>query len=419
MWAKDFLTKQGTYLCAFASWNSVTNTATVGNTKVRCCATTDNEGRDCYIPHNNIDLVWNESTRLYFDENGIILSWEQQTMNKVREECITIVDNIPSEIGMMRQAIRQIVDDNEEDDGLFANCCYRIKDYLKVSKFRQQYPKCVESMEKLQNEMKLKHNVTTRLARFQNSPFFRMPFQFIHKKALPYMDYLYLNNQKVYVQYYNSKDLKFLLQRYHKCIKQRVLKQHADTIKKIYHLAEGVIYRIMNNEFVELKEHEIATAICHVNDKNGFTTCINSSLDRNSILGRFYRDCLIKEMLFKYSKYKNANIHSIGARYIYRHEFVSYSWKSNDYRRETHEIESPSEITKKKSVSLGKFCNYCLIRKYSECNGRYIYFNMVRCSGCRSVVYCSRKCQKKDWLKHKKQCLTSFEPAFKEKSKFF
>ena len=83
MWAKDYLTTPETYLCALASWNPLTNTATVGDTKVTCCATTDNEGRDCYIPYNNINLLWNESTRLYFDENEANLSWEQQTMNKV------------------------------------------------------------------------------------------------------------------------------------------------------------------------------------------------------------------------------------------------------------------------------------------------------------------------------------------------
>ena len=37
-----------------------------------------------------------------------------------------------------------------------------------------------------------------------------------------------------------------------------------------------------------------------------------------------------------------------------------------------------------------------------------------RCANCKSVYYCSRECQKKDWASHKRQCLDL--PLFRKKS---
>ena len=37
-----------------------------------------------------------------------------------------------------------------------------------------------------------------------------------------------------------------------------------------------------------------------------------------------------------------------------------------------------------------------------------------RCANCKSVYYCSRDCQKKDWSSHKRQCLNL--PLFRKKS---
>ena len=45
---------------------------------------------------------------------------------------------------------------------------------------------------------------------------------------------------------------------------------------------------------------------------------------------------------------------------------------------------------------------------YEQCHseGCYTYDknNLLKCSGCKVVKYCSRECQKKDWARHKKDC---------------
>ncbi|CAI5443621.1 unnamed protein product [Caenorhabditis angaria] len=41
------------------------------------------------------------------------------------------------------------------------------------------------------------------------------------------------------------------------------------------------------------------------------------------------------------------------------------------------------------------YCNYCIRRDVAE---------LKKCAACRSLVYCSTDCQKKDWRQHKWEC---------------
>lgn len=71
----------------------------------------------------------------------------------------------------------------------------------------------------------------------------------------------------------------------------------------------------------------------------------------------------------------------------------------------------PSELSEK-SVEFGggpgemalpvpyhPYLNSCLV-----CGGGQEDEDLRRCSGCRSAVYCSRKCQRDDWRVHKREC---------------
>lgn len=48
------------------------------------------------------------------------------------------------------------------------------------------------------------------------------------------------------------------------------------------------------------------------------------------------------------------------------------------------------------NIKCDKMCNFC----------KRLCPTTKRCSGCRSVYYCKRKCQEKDWKGHKKYCVS-------------
>ncbi|KAK7050053.1 hypothetical protein VNI00_005485 [Paramarasmius palmivorus] len=52
-------------------------------------------------------------------------------------------------------------------------------------------------------------------------------------------------------------------------------------------------------------------------------------------------------------------------------------------------------------------CDYNECPNQDETNDRKSVAKYVRCSSCRTVVYCSRACAKKNWPQHKAECLTA------------
>ena len=59
-------------------------------------------------------------------------------------------------------------------------------------------------------------------------------------------------------------------------------------------------------------------------------------------------------------------------------------------------LQNEKYVTILNNIAMFKECNY------SECNKKDI--RLKRCKNCVSVYYCSRLCQKKDWLNHKRVC---------------
>ena len=397
------------------TFNVTTETFNIGELKFDFEATTDDEGRECWKPKKSIASWCSESARLYHLNISKELTSEQILMDKLRTQMFTIYESMPYDIYIMRENIRKIEDDNPADDGLFGQCYNGIRRYLKSTKFFEDHPMVCQAMVDFVHEMGQKHDLTKRLVRFDKSMKdfdFPTDVTYWHQGSVPWNQIVLFDNIKLFVEYYNIWDFHKILSWFAQ--EMRDIRRHKEMkmFNGFFGEPEGVIYGIRNNEIAKLNEDEIATAVDHVTDPNKFLVFADGTDEQDRSNTSNYLDPFLDKINLKYSKYKGLSKRGNGGTYFFRDGNIILCWQSSDYRRETHAIDSPSAITKKKSVSLGKFCNYCLTRKYSEYNGRYIYFNMVRCSGCRSVLYCSRKCQKKDWPKHKKQCFRCVKPTF-------
>ena len=397
------------------TFNVNTETIKMGDLKINCKPTTDDEGRECWKPKKTIASWCSESSRLYRFNISKELTSEQILMDKLRSQMFTIYDSMPYDIYIMRENIRKIEDDNVADDGLFGQCFNGIRRYLQSSKFVEDYPMVCQAMVDFVKEMDKKHDLSKRLVRFDKSmKDFDFPTEvtYWHQGSVPWNKIVLFDNIKLFVEYYNIWDFHQILLHFAQEMRDIRHQKKMEMFKHFFGEPEGVIYGIRSNEIAKLNEDEIATAVDHVTDPNKFLVFADETDDEDRSNISNYLDLFLGKIANKYEKYKGLSKCGNGGTYFFRDGNIILCWQSSNYTRQTHEIDSPSEITKKKSVSLGKFCNYCLTRKYSEYNGRYIYFNMVRCSGCRSVTYCSRKCQKKDWLKHKKQCFICVLPTF-------
>ena len=399
-----------------SKFNFNTETLTLGDLKIKFKPTTDDKGRECWKPKKRIASWCSKYSRLYHLNIPKELTKEQKLMDQLRAQCLSIYDSMPHDIYIMRENIRKIKDDNVGDDGLFGQCEYFIRRYLNSSKFVEDHPMVCKAMTDFYKEMELKHNLSKRLTRFDKSMNdLPMPCEYFHRGSVPFSDILLYNDVKLVVDYYNRWDFDQILSLFERKMRDIRHTQQMEMFKRLFYAPEGTIYGIRNNYIFGLNEDEISTAVDHITDPSSFIVFANSAdTPDRSVVGN-YLQVFRRNIEIKYKKYKGLNKRGNGGTYIYRDCDKIFCWQSSDYSIKTHEIESPNDITKKKSVSLGKFCHVCLKRKYSECNGKYIYYNMVRCSGCRSVLYCSRKCQKKDWSRHKKKCLRSVEPTFKHR----
>ena len=396
-----------------ATFNVNSETITFGDLNIDFQPTTDDEGRECWKPKKTIASWCSESSRLYRCNIFKELTSEQKLMNKLRSQILTIYDNMPHDIYLMRENIRKIEGDNPADDGLLVQCNHFINRYIKSPKFVEAHPMVCQAMLDFVKEMEKKYDLSKRLIRFDNSMNdWPMEVEYSHQGSVPWNKIVLFDNIKIFVEYYNIHDFHEIFSCFAHKMREIRNQKKTEMFKHFFGEPEGVIYGIRNNEIAKLNEDEIATAVDHVTDPNKFVVFADKTDDQERNTIDNHADVIIRKINLKYSKYKGLSKGGNGGSYFFRDGNIILCWQSSDYKRETHAIDSPSAITKTKSVSLGKFCNYCLIRKYSECNGRYIYFNMVRCSGCRSVLYCSRKCQKKDWIKHKKQCFRCVQPTF-------
>lgn len=74
-----------------------------------------------------------------------------------------------------------------------------------------------------------------------------------------------------------------------------------------------------------------------------------------------------------------------------------------------HYITSHKTKSKFKPNDLPPYIRKC---SYRGANGSYrgangyckLKINLKLCSGCKVVKYCSKQCQKKDWINHKSKC---------------
>ena len=353
-------------------------------------STIDDEGQRCYIPTSNENSM----------EDYLSGSWEQKILNGIRKQFQIIIDDMPGDIHFIQEKIG----DDCTDDGLLVQCVAKINCYLSMPRFVKHRPGSVAKMQNLRNKILLNYDFDTRLARFLDSLRIKPPIPYI---SFPYMQSFYYNNQKLNAQYYYERGLKSLLTQFQRKMKELHDQQRWSNMSHMFEVAECQIFGVSHETIYQLNENEIATAVHHVNDKNAFVL-------HNGKNGAC-QHLLINKILSKYGKYNDLNTCRNGGNFLFRYRNSVMFWKCNYYVTKKCRIKEVTPIIQEKSDHLGKFCNCCLNRKFSQYNGKYIHCILFRCSGCRSVTYCSRKCQKKDWSRHKKDCLPHITPSFVQK----
>ena len=76
---------------------------------------------------------------------------------------------------------------------------------------------------------------------------------------------------------------------------------------------------------------------------------------------------------------------------------VEYKNVKYKLRKKIYHDITGKKIQNKKDIAKFRFCAYC---KKINFNGTF-----AKCSRCCIVVYCTKKCQKKDWKhKHRNEC---------------
>ena len=100
---------------------------------------------------------------------------------------------------------------------------------------------------------------------------------------------------------------------------------------------------------------------------------------------------IVEEELMPYIDYKYAALRVLGSE-------VSKVRAITDKAEKAKAKVSSSEKHKSQTDAITIFCSYCGSSPSKDDKP------FSRCSRCKKVYYCSVKCQKKDWKKHKKVC---------------
>ncbi len=115
-------------------------------------------------------------------------------------------------------------------------------------------------------------------------------------------------------------------------------------------------------------------------------------------------------LLALYSEYQEHNISFVPSDQNYQKRLIAYrillalDTPSTSCDSCFEKLCHPKEFKDTEENSYGIFIGW----DYEKCNRSGCYGSMEKklftCSGCGIITYCSRKCQKKDWKEHKKDC---------------